>query len=94
MRLTLISAALALAFGMSGVVQANPVVNGDHAGRGSGNDTVEQTATATSTQGNGPNANEYSSVSVGSANTTETDLHNDKSSGDARDNQGMATEQD
>ena len=39
-------------------------------------------------QGNGPNATEYSSVSVGSANTTETDLHNDKSSGDFATNSG------
>ena len=36
MKLTLISSALALAFGMSASAYANPVVNGSDAGRGCG----------------------------------------------------------
>ncbi|MCP5233310.1 MAG: hypothetical protein H6948_14700, partial [Zoogloeaceae bacterium] len=46
MKLTLISSALALAFGMSASAYANPVVNGSDAGRGAGNDSVTQSATA------------------------------------------------
>ena len=94
MRLTLISAALALAFGVTGAVQANPVVNGDNAGRGAGNDTVDQSSTANSTQGNGPNANEFSAVTTGSNNTDTSDTNNDKSTGDNRNNNGTATAQD
>ena len=55
---------------------------------------VTQSATAENTQGDGPNANEYSSATVDSNNTTKNDVGNNKSAGNNRDNAGWAKAQD
>ena len=63
MKLTLMVAAVALAFGASSVAWANPTNNGDEAGKGD----LNQTATARSTQDNnsGAQANENSNSKSG-----------------------------